>query len=113
MKVTKLNWYSDDKLRLYEIDMIVNGEQILFNNPLVGVLALCTRTELKDGVAKYVIDYGNCRIDYTKMDNDKVLQNVKMELTKLMLDGSYIKRIEFIDKYDEFFETMNVEFKLK
>lgn len=113
MKVNKLNWYSDDKSRFYEIDMIVNGEQILFNSPLVGVLALCTRTELKDGVAKYVIDYGNCHIDHTKMDNDKVLQNIKIELSKLMLDGEYIKRIEFIDKYDEFFGTMNVEFKLK
>ena len=112
MKVNKLNWYSDDKMYLYEIDMIVNGEQILFNSPMVGVLALCTRTELKDGVAKYVIDYGNCRIDYTKMDNDKVLQNVKMELSKLMLDGLFIERIEFIDRYDEFFETMNVEFKI-
>lgn len=112
MKVNKLEWYSDDKMYLYEIDMIVNGKQILFNSPMVGVLALCTRTELKDGVAKYVIDYGNCHIDYTKMDNDKVLRNVKMELSKLMLDGSYIKRIEFIDKYDEFFEAMNVEFKL-
>lgn len=112
MKVNKLNWYSDDKMYLYEIDMIVNGEQILFNSQMVGVLALCTRTELKDGVAKYVIDYGNCHIDYTKMDNDKVLRNVKMELTKLMLDGEYIKRIEFEDRYDEFFENMKVEFKL-
>lgn len=111
MKVTRLKWYSDDKSRLYEIDMIVNGKQILFNSQLVGVLALCTRTELKDGVAKYVIDYGNCRIDHTKLDNDKVLRNVKMELAKI-IDGSYIKRIEFIDKYDEFFEAMNVEFKL-
>lgn len=109
MRVTRLKWHSDDKSHLYEIDMLVNGKQILFNSPLVGVLALCTRTSCKDGVAKYTIDYGNCRIDCTKMDNDKVLQNVKLELTKLMLDGSYIKRIEFVDKYDE---TTNVEFKL-
>ena len=112
MKVTGLKWYSDDKSRFYEIDMIVNGEQILFNSPLVGVLALCTRTELKDGVAKYVINYGNCHIDNTKMDNDKVLQNVKMELSKLMLDGSYIKRIEFVDNFNAY-GAMNVEFKLK
>lgn len=112
MKVNKLNWYSDDKMYLYEIDMIVSGEQILFNSPMVGVLALCTRTELEDGVAKYVIDYGNCHIDYTKMDNDKVLRNVKMELTKLMLDGSYVRRIEFEDRYDEFLYGKNVEFKL-
>lgn len=112
MKVNKLNWYSDDKMYRYQVDVIINGEQILFNSQMVGVLALCTRTELKDGVAKYVIDYGNCRIDHTKMDNDKVLQNVKKELSKLMLDGSRIKRIEFIDKYDEFFETMKVEFKM-
>lgn len=112
MKVNKLNWYSDDKSRLYEIDMLVNGKQILFNSPLVGVLALCTRTELKDGVAKYVIDYGNCRIDHTKMDNDKVLRNVKMELTKMLLDGEYIKRIEFVDHLKDTFGAMNVEFKL-
>lgn len=112
MKVNKLNWYSDDKMYRYQVDVIVNGEQILFNSKMVGVLALCTRTSCKDGVAKYTIDYGNCHIDYTKMDNDKVLRNVKMEITKLMLDGSHIKRIEFFDRYDEFFETMKVEFKL-
>ena len=113
MKVNKLNWYSDDKMYLYEIDMIVNGKQILFNSQMVGVLALCTRTECKDGVSKYVIDYGNCHIDYTMMDNRKVLRNVKMELTKMLLDGEYIKRIEFEDRYDEFFGAMEVEFKLK
>lgn len=112
MKVKKLNWYSYDKMYLYEIDMIVNGEQILFNSPMVGVLALCTRTELEDGVANYVIDYGSCHIDYTKMDNDKVLRNVKMELTKMFLDGSYVRRIEFWERYDEFFLAKKVEFKL-
>lgn len=112
MKVNKLEWYSDDKMYLYEIDMIVNGWQVLFNSPMVGVLALCNRTEMKDGVAKYVIDYGNCNIDYTKMDNDKVLRNVKMELTKLMLNGLYIKRIEFVDHLKDTFGAMNVEFKL-
>ena len=71
MRIKKLNWYSDDKKYLYEIDMIVNGGQVLFNSPMVGVLALCTRKFCNDGVAMYTIDYGNSKIDYTKMDNDR------------------------------------------
>lgn len=112
MRIKKLNWYSDDKKYLYEIDMIVNGRQILFNSQMVGVLALCTRKFCDDGVAMYTIEYGNSNIEYTKMDNDKVLLNVKMELSKLMLDGAFIKRIEFVDHLKETYGAMNVEFKL-
>ena len=41
-----------------------------------------------------------------------MLLNVKMELTKLMLDGEYIKRIEFVDHHKDTYGAMNVEFKL-
>ena len=106
MKIDNVVWHAEDGWHRYDVDIVImsGNHQILFTSKFIGTLALCTRTELdiKKGVVKYHVEYGNSMVhSATEFTSDRLLVEVKKWLTKHLLDGDYIRRIEFSEEYAE------------